>query len=556
MATGRLETVLRHLRGALDDATDCQLLQRFLASRDEQAFEALVRRHGPMVLGICGRVLGNADDAEDAFQATFLVLARRAASVRKRGALGSWLYGVARHVALHAKRAAARRRAREAKAMPRAESKRDDLREVLDLELERLPEKYRAPLVLCDLEGRTRKEAARQLGLPQGTVASRLARGRTLLARRLSRHGWVLTAGALGLLLSEVASAVPAPLVGSTVKAAVLVAAGQVGAVATPVAALVKEATKAMFVMKLKVVVLVAALLGAGGLVYRAAGQVAPPDKPLADPESLRKENELLRLNVQVLLEKVRALEAELAALKAQTGAAAKQALLDRARAKEAELEAAVKTQADFDRDRLAASRTRSQDNLKQMGRAFHNYADANGGSFPLAALCDPRGKPLLSWRVAILPFLEQDALYKEFRLDEPWDSEHNKKLLGRMPAVYALPGVSMKQPGLTPYQVFVGKDSLFEGARKPSFPADIPDGTSNTLLVVEGTDGVPWTKPADIPFDDRDPRSRVGGWYGDVFDVLTCDGAVRTLDRKKVSEETFRNAIMPADGHVLGKDW
>ncbi len=547
MATSRLEAVLRHLRGVLDDATDGQLLERFLANRDEQAFEALVRRHGPMVLGVCGRVLGNEADAEDAFQATFLVLARRAASVRNRGALGSFLYGVARHTAVHAKRAAARRRAREARAMPRAESPNDDLREVLDQELERLPDKYRAPLVLCDLEGRTRKEAARQLGLPPGTVASRLARGRSLLARRLSRHGPGFSAGALALLLSEVASAVPAPLVSAATKAAALVAAGQVSAVAAPVAALLKETTKAMFVMKLKVVVLAAVLFGAGGLAFRATGQVAPADKPPTDPESLGKENELLRLNVQVLLEKVRAQEAELAALKAQTGASAKQAQLEKAR---------DALPVEVDHLRLAASRAQSHNNLKQIGLAFHNYADTNGGRFPPAALCDARGKPLLSWRVAILPFLEQERLYKEFHLDEPWDSEHNKPLLAKMPAVYALPGVTMKQPGLTPYQVFVGKDALFDGGRKPRLPADIPDGTSNTMLVVEGADAVPWTKPADIPLDDKDPRSRVGGWHGDLFDVLLCDGSVRPLDRKKVSEETFRNAIMPADGNVLGKDW
>jgi RNA polymerase sigma factor (sigma-70 family) len=554
MVTSRLQGVLRHLRGVLDDATDGQLLERFLASRDEQAFEVLVRRHGPMVLGVCGRVLGNAEDAEDAFQATFLVLARRAASVRKRSALGSFLYGVARHMALHAKRAAARRRAKEAKAMPRTESKTDDLREVLDQELERLPEKYRAPLVLCDLEGRTRKEASRQLGLPPGTVASRLARGRTLLARRLSRHGPVFSAGALTLLLSEVASAVPAPLVSSTVKAAVLGAAG----VATPVGALVKEATKAMFLMKLKVVVMVAALVGAGGLVYRAAGQVAPAEKPLPDPESLRKENELLKLNVQVLLEKVRAQEAELAALKALTDVAKQEALREKDRAQVAAHKARTEAAVKLEKEALVltANRTRSQNNLRHIGIAFHNYADSNRGTFPPAALCDAQGKPLLSWRVAILSHIEQETLYKEFHLNEPWDSEHNKKLLGRMPAIYALPGVTMKEPGLTAYQVFVGKEALFDGGRKPRLPADITDGTSNTLLVVEGAAPVPWTKPADIAFDDKDPRSRVGGWYGDLVDVLLCDGSARTIDRKKVSKETFRNAIMPADGNILGTDW
>jgi RNA polymerase sigma factor (sigma-70 family) len=322
MATGQLGQVLRHLKGVLDDATDGQLLERFLAVRDEQAFEALVRRHGPMVLGVCRRVLGNAHDAEDSFQATFLVLARRAASVRRRGALGSWLYGVARHMALHARRAAARRRAKEANAMPRPETQTDDLREVLDEELGRLPDKYRALLVLCDLEGRTRQEAARQLGLPQGTVASRLARGRTLLARRLSRHGPVLSGGALAVTLSEATATVPAPLVNATVKAAVLVAAGQAAAVTTPAVALMKEVQKVMLLTKLKLAVaavMVAALVGTGSLLYQAAGQPPLAEKPapgraLTEVELLRREVEILKLQVEVIQSELRSLKGHAAA--------------------------------------------------------------------------------------------------------------------------------------------------------------------------------------------------------------------------------------------------
>ncbi len=319
MVTSRLGQVIRHLRGVLDDATDGQLLERFLAGREEQAFEALVRRHGPMVLGVCQRVLGNAHDAEDAFQAAFLVLARRAASIRQRGALGSWLYGVARHVALHAKRAAARRRAKEAQAMPRTESRTEELREVLDRELECLPEKYRAPVVLCDLEGRTRQEAARQLGLPPGTVASRLARGRSLLARRLARRGVSLSGGALAVVLTESATAaVPVSLVSSTVRAAVLVAAGQAAAVTTPAVILMKEVQKVMFLTKLKfalAAVMVVGLLGTGGVVYRAAGEAPraaerpPADRPLSELELLRREVEILKLQVEVLQSEMRSLK-------------------------------------------------------------------------------------------------------------------------------------------------------------------------------------------------------------------------------------------------------
>jgi hypothetical protein len=304
-----------------------------------------------------------------------------------------------------------------------------------------------------------------------------------------------------------------------------------------------KGVLKAMLWTKLKLVVagaMITAVLGAGSFAYRAAGQTAGEDKPPVDPEALRKENELLRLNVQVLLEKVRALEAELAAFRGQAAGSATPT---------PDAEPTRKPTAE------QSNNARSQNNLKQIGLAFHNYADTYGGTFPAAAICDPRGKPLLSWRVAILPWLEQDRLYKEFHLDEPWDSEHNKKLLDQMPKTYALPGAKVK-PGTTVYQVFVGKDALFQTNQKRRFPAEITDGTSNTILVVEAADPVPWTKPADIPFGDKDPRTQIGGWNGDYVNVGICDGSVRKLELKKISQETLRNAIMPNDGNVLGSDW
>jgi RNA polymerase sigma factor (sigma-70 family) len=573
--------------------SDAQLLERFLSARDEAAFAALVRRHGPMVLGVCRRVLQDYHDAEDAFQAAFLVLARKAASVRHE-ALGSWLYTVAYHAALAARAARARRHARERQVeeMPHPEvppPEAQDWRPLLDRELHKLPEKYRAALVVCDLQGKTRKEAAQELGLAEGTVSSRLATARGMLARRLSRRGLSLSGAALAVgLAPRTTAAVPGALVNSTVQAAALVAAGQMAAVATPAAGLMKGVLKAMLLTKLKLVIataMITAVLGAGGLVYRSAGQAAPAaeeEKSLSDVETLRKENELLRLNVQVLLEKVRSLEAEVLALKGQPGGGATpnvdktdqarsqvlkeqiHVLQEEVRALEAEALArrgrpaeGAKPNADKTDQvprAVAANLTRSQNNLKQLGLAFHNYNDSFG-SLPPSAISDRQGKPLLSWRVAILPFIEQDALYKEFHLDEPWDSEHNKKLLERMPDLYKLPGIRNK-PGMTAYQVFVGKDALFFGTRKSRIPASIPDGTSNTVLVAEAAEMVPWTKPADIPFGDEDPRGQVGGWYGDLVNVGICDGSARTVNRKKVTKETFRNAINPADGNVLGSDW
>src|SRR3954468_9394767 len=160
MRTGGLRNVLEHLRLADGGLTDGQLLARFLDGGDEAAFAALVRRHGPMVLGVCRRVLGHAHDAEDAFQATFLVLARRAASVARREAVASFLYGVAYRTALRARARRARRHATERQVgrMPHPEvapPEAQGWRPVLDRELSRLPEKYRAALVLCDLEGKT-----------------------------------------------------------------------------------------------------------------------------------------------------------------------------------------------------------------------------------------------------------------------------------------------------------------------------------------------------------------------------------------------------------------
>src|SRR5262249_13100262 len=186
----------------------------------------LVRRHGPMVLGVCRRILGHRQDA-DAFQAVFLVLARKAASVSPRNLLGNWLYGVAHQTAVRARALGIRRQSRERQvtAMPEfaapPDTGWDDLRPVLDEEVSRLPARYRAVAVLCDVQGRTRKDAARHLGCPEGSVSSRLARAREMLAKRLSRRGIALSAGALAALVSEHAAAsLSSALIGSTISAA------------------------------------------------------------------------------------------------------------------------------------------------------------------------------------------------------------------------------------------------------------------------------------------------------------------------------------------------
>jgi RNA polymerase sigma factor (sigma-70 family) len=215
--------------------TDAQLLEGYLNRRDAAALAVLVRRHGPMVWGVCRRVVGNYHDAENAFQATFLVLVRKAASIVPRERVANWLYGVAHQTALKARGMAAKRRLRERQVTKMPEpavvepEPWHDLQPLLDQELSRLPDKYRVVLVLCDLEGKTRKEAARQLGVPEGTVAGQLARARTMLAKRLARRGLPVSGAALAAVLAQnVASAsVPASLLSATIQAVMLVATGQ-----------------------------------------------------------------------------------------------------------------------------------------------------------------------------------------------------------------------------------------------------------------------------------------------------------------------------------------
>jgi RNA polymerase sigma factor (sigma-70 family) len=287
MSTAPLGIVLRHVRtmaeaeSARKDAAqaDGQLLKRFVMQRDEGAFALLLRRHGPMVLGVCRRVLPRLHDAEDVFQATFLLLARKAGSIRKRGSVGSWLHGVAFRLALAGKAQAACRQAHERRAatMPKVEDCGDDrwedLQAILDEGLLQLPERYRTALVLAYLEGKTHEEAAGQLGCPLATFRNWVARGRRLLRQRLVRRGLALSAGALGMVLIRNAApaAVPAALLHPTLRSALQFAAGTraTAVVAAPVAAMVESGLKAMLVARLR---LGAMLLLTFGIVTAGAG--------------------------------------------------------------------------------------------------------------------------------------------------------------------------------------------------------------------------------------------------------------------------------------------
>ncbi len=281
--------------GATGGLTDGELLDRFVASGDEAAFEVLVHRLGPMVLGVCRRLLGDRHDAEDAFQATFLVLARRAPAIAPPDRIGPWLHGVALRVAMRARSSRTRRRSREitAPSLPEwpadTEPDGDDLLGLLDGELGRLPEKYRAPIVLCHLEGKPYKEAARQLGLREGTLSGRLTRGRALLAARLTRRGAALSAGSLAVLLTRDASArVPMPLAASAVGAGVGLrgAALSAGIVSAEVAALAKGTLRTMLMTKLRVASLALATVGVVGVGVAASGRDGPRPSEAATREA------------------------------------------------------------------------------------------------------------------------------------------------------------------------------------------------------------------------------------------------------------------------------
>jgi RNA polymerase sigma factor (sigma-70 family) len=299
MGATTLEPLLRYLRrlGPADDATDEDgdgaLLARFCLARDEAAFEILVRRHGPLVWGVCTRLLGAGADAEDAFQATFLVLVRKAHGLRRPERLGPWLYGVARRVALRIRAAAARRReqALEDAAMATGASPDlvwKDLRPVLDEEVGRLPEKYRMPFILCYLEGLTNEEAARRLRCPTGTVLSRLSRARERLRGRLTRRGVGLGSAALGAALAAGPgkAAVPPALIASTVRTALAVAAGT--GLTTTALTVAEGVLHAMYLSKLKFAVLgmlALAVLGSGaGLLARRTHAQESGKKTVAAP--------------------------------------------------------------------------------------------------------------------------------------------------------------------------------------------------------------------------------------------------------------------------------
>ncbi len=206
----------------------------------------------------------------------------------------------------------------------------------------------------------------------------------------------------------------------------------------------------------------------------------------------------------------------------------------------------------------LDATRGKVENRLHQLALAMHNYADIHNRRLPATANFDKQGKPLLSWRIHLLPFVGENELYRQFHLDESWDSPHNKKLLAKMPEVYRGPNRALNREGKTIYLLPTGKHAAFkDGPEGPRMPADFPDGTSNTILIVEADDAhaAPWTKPEDLKVDPDHPERGLGGHFQGGFLAALADGSDRFI-AKTMSKATLRAAFTPAGGEVMGSDW
>lgn len=211
------------------------------------------------------------------------------------------------------------------------------------------------------------------------------------------------------------------------------------------------------------------------------------------------------------------------------------------------------------EKNKLSDAQVKKQtaESLEKLTLALIDYADGHRGQMPPAAVHSKEGKPLYSWRVLVLPNLGEKKLYEQFKLAEPWDSPDNKKLLEKMPKVFApVEGAASKKHS-THFQVFVGPEAPFSQKNVgPRYPASFPDGTSNTILVAEAGETVPWTSPRDLAYDAKKPIPKLGGLSAGGFHIGLADGSIHFVKPAKLAEQTLRNAITPADGMVLGSDW
>ncbi len=533
MTTG-VDRPLRQLwsGGVAGVRSDGELLASCVSRSDDRGFEALLERHGPMVLAVCRRVLGETPEAQDAFQATFLELLRRAGTLQTNvdGSLAPWLYAVARR---SAKRLAARRRgvpldsiaapmAVESES-PEAQTDRLDRLRVLDEELDRLPSKYRDPIVLCHLQGYTQERAASLLGWPRGTLGVRLNRARDLLRQRLTRRGLggaeVLlgTSAVAGEASAMSMATVPTALMAQTLVAARSIAVGASLVSMVPslsgfsLSSTISGASLTMNPLLIKTILAVAGVATIGGVSAWTIGGANATQEP---------------------------------------GSGVAPAQVAVTGGKEGPESTQIPT---ISQEQMSEW----IDQFKVLGLAIHNIiaSGVHGPAYPPAAISSENGELLLSWRVAVLPYIGQKALYDRFHLDEPWDSPHNIGLLDEMPEVYARPWVGEDQTE-TVIQAVFGEDaafSMFEPHRMDGFL----DGTSNTIMLVQASDPVPWTKPVDQLFIF--PKSRPSlvptesnGGFPPV--VGFADGSVRGFPAD-LPDAVLDALITRAGGEVISPD-
>ena len=515
--------VARYLRAVGPDPggpADADLLQRFAESRDPAAFELLVWRHAGMVQATARAVLKDRHLAEDAAQAAFLLLAKHAGRVRTNPS--GWLYRTVRRAALGMRRAAGvsrptlpptgMTRLTQAGSAGLHRPLAFDELAILHDELARLPDRYRLPLLLCGLEGLTHPAAAARLGWPVGTVAGRLSRAKALLRDRLSRRG--VSAG-LGLVAAD---AVGGGWVSATAAAAATFAAGGVAGVSPSVLHLAKGLVRAVTVTKLQRAagLLVAGLLAGGGAWV--GGQV-PPTPARTPPPPLA---------------------------------------LDPTKPNPGRPE-------DPNRAADYAQRLRSLNNLEHIAIGLSKHHETHR-HYP-HDIRDKAGKPLLSWRVAVLPYLFPPRtatrgvkppfadLYRKFKLDEPWDGPTNKSLLAEMPDVYRL---NFQPPTAadTYYQGFAGPGTVFEPGLTIG-DDQIPDEAFYTLAVAEVGPAVPWTKPADVAYDPAKPFPAVVWPFRNLINVTHATGSMSPFQyAPTVSKLYLRQTISRSGGEVITGGW
>ena len=411
---------------------------------------------------------------------------------------------------------------------PAADEPEADTCRVLHEEIARLPAKYRLPIVCCYLEGKTHEEAAAELGWPKGTVAGRLARAKDVLHSRLARRG--VTLAGLGLASHLCAGSLSAGMAHRITALLVALRSLGAGALSPSVVILAEGVSRAMFWKSMQWVAVAVVLVGGlsvGGGLWAVRSGVAQEEAKR--PPAVAKADE-----------------------------------------------PAAKAKAVQPADPLdeVARRALVRQNLATLAKALLSY-DEEKKHLPAPAITDEDGKLLLSWRVAILPYLGEQKLYAQFKQDEPWDSPHNKKLLAKMPRVYAPVGVKTPQPNSTFCQIFVGPGAWYSDYYLPktgSFPGGVRPSSRSMegrppsinliqrsgrlwFLVVEADSPVPWTKPEDIAYDAKKPLPPLGGQFANVFYAAFSDGTVRAVP-KTLHPETIRLGIKLTGSANANWDW